>query len=304
MYITDNSETKLKTGKMDNLKDRKMNFYARYLVERIFDYLYWGGWPARIAYHLGFQGKVSISKYDIFLQNVPADFTGFRIAFASDFHVCSTTHPKLIREGCRALKNAKPDLLLLGGDFITLNNNYIDELAGKLAEIEAPLGRIAVLGNHDCWVDPLKVKTSLESAGIHVLINSNIRLPEPYSNIWICGMDDDRTGDPDPYAAFANTDGICILLMHAPDGLLYINNHQFHLAFCGHTHGGQIALPNGRPIVSAHGKLTRKYNHGKYSIDNRNGSKLIVSRGLGCVALPIRIFADSEIVVCDIKKEV
>jgi predicted MPP superfamily phosphohydrolase len=89
--------------------------------------------------------------------------------------------------------------------------------------------------------------------------------------------------------------------MHSPSGLLDLADRRFDLALCGHTHGGQMALPGGTPIVTSGGSLSRKYSRGRY--DLASGGKLIVSVGLGCSLLPLRTFADPEIVVCDVTAE-
>ena len=68
--------------------------------------------------------------------------------------------------------------------------------------------------------------------------------------------------------------------------------------FFGHTHGGQLALPGGVPIVMPHGRLSRRYARGRFDLGA--GRTLVVSVGLGCVVLPFRLFADSEIVVCNL----
>ena len=91
---------------------------------------------------------------------------------------------------------------------------------------------------------------------------------------------------------------IRILLMHSPSGLLDLNGERFDLAMCGHTHGGQIALPGGIPIVVPHGRLSRRYSRGRFELPE--DQTLIVSVGLGCVLLPLRVFAQPEIVLCEV----
>ncbi|HSY28557.1 MAG TPA: metallophosphoesterase, partial [Burkholderiaceae bacterium] len=91
---------------------------------------------------------------------------------------------------------------------------------------------------------------------------------------------------------------IRILLMHSPDGMLLLDGEKFDVGFAGHTHGGQIALDDGTPIIVPHGPLCRQYCYGRYDINNN--SSLIVSRGVGCSTLPIRINADPELVICKI----
>jgi predicted MPP superfamily phosphohydrolase len=196
------------------------------------------------------------------------------------------------------LRAASPDVLVLGGDFVTLVPTEIDWLARELGSIPAAYGRYAVLGNHDWWSDTPYIVRRLEEAGIQVLTNRNVRLDRPFDRIWICGIDDHWSGSPDATAAMNGASGIRILLMHSPSGLLDLGGERFDLALCGHTHGGQLALPGGTPIVVPHGRLSRRYSRGRFQLEEDR--TLIVSVGLGCVVLPLRVFAQPEIVICDL----
>jgi predicted MPP superfamily phosphohydrolase len=84
--------------------------------------------------------------------------------------------------------------------------------------------------------------------------------------------------------------------MHAPSGLLDLGGERFEVALCGHTHGGQIALPGGTPLLVPHGALSRRYARGQFRL--APGQTLVVSVGVGCVVLPLRLFAPPEVVVC------
>jgi len=194
------------------------------------------------------------------------------------------------------LREAAADLLLLGGDFVTGRPNEIDWLAGELGDVPAPFGRFAVLGNHDYWSDAGYVVERLEAAGIRVLVNANARLMPPFERVWVCGLDDHWSGRPDAATAVRGAEGVRLVLMHAPSGLLDLGEERFDLALCGHTHGGQLALPGGIPIVVPQGPLSRRYARGRFSIGD--GRTLVVSVGLGCVVVPLRTFADPEIVIC------
>ncbi len=221
-----------------------------------------------------------------------------RAAFASDFHAGVTTDPDLLRRACQALELAKPDLLLLGGDFVALESAQIGWLAPLLGMIPAPLGRFAVLGNHDVWNGAAQVSSALQAAGIEVLVNRNRRLPPPFENLWICGLDDPLAGAPDGPASLAGAHGGRIVLMHSPAGLLSLDGARFDLALCGHTHGGQIAFATGAPVLAAPGPLCRRYNRGRFQVDT--GGVLLVSVGLGCTTLPFRLNSDPEIIVCNL----
>jgi hypothetical protein len=86
-----------------------------------------------------------------------------RLGFATDFHSGPTTHPAVVERACRILADASPDVLLLAGDFVELHARHIDRLIPMLSAIPAPLGRFAVLGNHDLMGDDAYVAERLES---------------------------------------------------------------------------------------------------------------------------------------------
>jgi predicted MPP superfamily phosphohydrolase len=279
--------------------------------------LFGSGWPAALAYRLGFQRPVVCQHHRVTLATRCCDAGEYdageydagelRIAFASDFHAGPTTHPRVHQQACAALAAAEADVLLLGGDFVSLRAEYVDELTDMLACVPAPLGKFAVLGNHDIWADRQYVTQALEAAGVQVLVNQNVRLAAPHDDFWICGLDEHLLGQPDAAATLRGADGRRIVLMHSPSGLVDLGNNAFELALCGHTHGGQIALPGGRPIIVPRGPLCRQYAAGRFDLDSRDvdacdddspSRVMIVSRGIGCSTLPVRIFSDPEVMVC------
>ena len=268
----------------------------RHLGELLLDALLCKGWIAKFCYQLGLQGTLSITKYKVELapsQRLPAPLT---IAFLSDFHAGPTTHPQIFRDAFNAIADHDIAVLLLGGDFISCKAQYIEELIPMITNLHAPLGKFAVLGNHDLWVDDAYLCRRLQDAGVTVLINQNHRLADPFSMISVCGTDDPWTGEIDMEQTLKGSESIRLLLTHAPDGLLFLNNAQFDVAFAGHTHGGQIANKHGQPFMLPHGHLSKQYHHGLFDVPG-NG-KLIVSRGIGCTNLPLRINAAPELVLC------
>ena len=255
-------------------------------------------WPARLADRLGVVSLPCVEHHDVHIARRLGRAGRLRIAFASDFHAGPVTSPRVLDEATRLLTRADADVLLLGGDFVSLRANYAADLAARFAAVPARLGRYAVLGNHDHWSGGAAVAGHLRGAGIEVLMNSNVRLPDPFGDVCICGIDDHESGEPDAAAAFAGAAPVRVVLMHQPSGLLDIGERSFDVAVCGHTHGGQIALPGGRPIIVANGRLTRRYNAGRFVVEGER--TLIVSRGVGCSGMPIRFNAPPAVLTCDL----
>jgi predicted MPP superfamily phosphohydrolase len=253
-----------------------------------------GEWAAKIAFRLGLQtGKpIHIDRHRLPTPRI-SGVPPLRIAFASDFHAGATTSPKLLDAACDALDSLAPDILLLGGDFVTVRAAYISELAAPLARVRAPLGKFGVFGNHDLRADRASLVSALEAAGVQMLVNQSVRLPAPHDDVIIGGLDDPISGDPDG-GILDGAAEVRLVLMHAPDGLIALGNRSFALALCGHTHGGQIAMPGGAMPYLPHGQLSRKYSAGWYSLPS-NGGSLLVSRGVGCSTIPIRLFSPAEV---------
>src|SRR5262249_53549435 len=131
-----------------------------------------------------------------------------------------------------------------------------------------------------------------------LLTNRATRLPAPHDDVWLCGLDDPTLGRPRAEQAFEGTGETRIVLMHSPDGLLEIGEREFDLAFCGHTHAGQIALPGGHALVVPKGRLSRTYLHGTYRVGTRG--RMLVSAGVGASTLPLRLFTSPEVHLCTV----
>ncbi|MBA3319195.1 MAG: metallophosphoesterase, partial [Gemmatimonadales bacterium] len=122
-----------------------------------------GGWPFRLRRALGLQPRVRTvrQRIDVSLQAAPA--RPLRIAYASDLHAGPATNPDLLEAAYRALRAAEPDVLLLGGDFVSSDKAAVDSVATAMGSIPAPYGRFAVLGNHDWWCGADHITARLES---------------------------------------------------------------------------------------------------------------------------------------------
>jgi hypothetical protein len=259
-----------------------------------------GSWAARIAYELGLQGRVRSRTHRFDLGRLARDAVRptLRVAFAADFHAGATTDDRLLADACRALAAFAPDLVLLGGDFVSVRASYIDRLSPLLAAVHAPLGKLAVLGNHDLRANRETVLHGLGDAGVRVLDNEPLRLPEPFDDVTICGISDVTRGDPRPDLAMDGATETRVVLMHSPETLRAIGSRAFDLALCGHTHGGQIALPWGAPVVMSGGDLNRRYASGLFDLAGEPPRRLLVTNGVGCSTAPVRLFAPPEVHLC------
>lgn len=271
---------------------------TRQVWEQVYSLLTKGSWPAHLAWRLAPVREVAVEEHVVTSARI--DLTrDLRIVFASDFHAGPATAPRIIDMALQRVDDLKADLLLLGGDYVSLDPRDGERLFDQLADVHAPLGRYAVLGNHDYWSGAAAVVRGLERAGIELLTNRCVRLPAPFDGVTLCGLDDYTSGDPDAGTAFDGAGEVRVVLMHQPSGLEQIGDRHFDVAFCGHTHGGQIAFSGDRPLVVASGPLSRRYNAGRYPLDNRR--TLMVSRGIGCGTLPIRVNSPSSVLLCTLR---
>lgn len=270
----------------------------RNATERLLDALLLKGRVARLSYRLGGLGRVRVTRWALAPAGGAALPRPLRIGFASDFHAGPTTDPALFDDVRAAIERERPDVLLLGGDYVSFDARHIEALGGLLRAARAPLGTYAVIGNHDIWNGRAPVEAALRAAGVEVLVNRGVALPAPFDMVRLCAIDDPWTGLPSVDAAFAGSEGAAlrIFLTHSPDGVVLLAGQRYDAAFAGHTHGGQIAAPDGRPLFHPSGPGSRAYGYGPYEIPG--AGPLFVSRGVGCSGIPLRLNADPELVIC------
>jgi predicted MPP superfamily phosphohydrolase len=254
-------------------------------------------WPANLAARF-IPPSMIVREQTFALPKPLGSARTMRIGFASDFHAGPTTPFETIELACDALRDAKPDLILLGGDFVSLRGKDAQRLFAPLRELEAPLGKFAVLGNHDLWSDPRPVLDVLERAGVSHLHNTSVMLPAPFDRTTVVGLDDHLSGTPDASAIDWDPALTTLLLIHQPTGILDAKGRPFDLEFAGHTHAGQVVLPGGIALVVPEGALSRRYLYGRYKLAPEQ--HLLVSGGVGNSTIPIRLGAPPEVVICTV----
>jgi predicted MPP superfamily phosphohydrolase len=228
--------------------------------------------------------------YSIASPSLPPEHGPLKVGFLSDLHAGPTTSRTALEQAFAHLRAFRPDLLLLGGDYVLFDARHADSLEPLIRSIEVPLGKYAVLGNHDLWADDRQIARVLERAGATLLVNQTARVPGA-SFLSVGGLDDAWAGAPSYPGAFAGAAAVHLLLMHSPDHIPWLEGWFFTLALCGHTHGGQIALPGGAPILVT-SRISKRYHFGRFELA---GGPMLVSRGVGNVELPFRAFAPPDV---------
>jgi len=235
-----------------------------------------------------------------------------RIGMISDTHIGAHVTPERIERVMRRLSGERPDLIVFLGDHAgghepaatraRPDSSAVLRGAAALGQAQAPLGRVAVLGNHDWWYDGPALEAQLRRAGITVLENAAVRVDRPSGAFWVAGLADleSRRTTPSPNMALASVPvgEPVILLPHWPDPFPSVPE-RVALTLAGHTHCGQVNLPFfGRLVHASRG--SEIWGCGLYE---EGGRKLFVTSGLGVSILPVRFRAPPEIVILTIKSE-
>ncbi|MDT5159575.1 MAG: uncharacterized protein QOH51_3932 [Acidobacteriota bacterium] len=229
------------------------------------------------------------------VRGLPERFEGFRIAQVSDVHHGRLVSIEEVRRVVGLANETRADLVALTGDYTTALRQYVEPCAEALAELSAPDGVWAVLGNHDHKTDGPLTAGALVRRGINVLTNTNTVLRRGADALQLAGVDDWGWGKADFARTMRGVDlkRPSILLAHEPMALDVPETRGVSLILSGHTHGGQISLPLvGSPAAYVWKHL--KYMRGMYESE---GTQLYVSRGTGMIGVPVRIGARPEVAV-------
>lgn len=234
-----------------------------------------------------------VSRRTLWFPNLPPGWDGARILHLTDLHRGPLVPAAYLAHALETARALPHEMLLLTGDYVSVRAGYARDVAAMLRGWHPPLGAWATLGNHDHDAGASTVTAALEGAGVPVLDNAGTRVRRNGDAIWLAGTDDPATNHHDLARAMAGAaeDEFRLLLAHSPDAAWDFPEDGVDLALCGHTHGGQICLPNGQAIIAAI-SLGVDYAQGVF---RWRGATLFVNRGLGVVGIPLRAFCPPEI---------
>jgi len=252
--------------------------------------LIWGFWvePRSLVVH---EETLDVPRW-------PASLAHTRIALLSDLHVGSPYwHVADLERLVERVNAQQPELVLLAGDYM-INGVKLgtwvepEAIAAALAGLRAPLGVIAVLGNHDWWNDGRRVRRAFEANGIVVLENEARRIQRGDTSFFVVGLADALTRHVriDRALAGVGADDPYLVLVHEPDVFPEVPE-QASLTLAGHTHGGQVRLPLiGRPVIPS--RYGQRDAAGHVVEDGRH---LFVTTGVGTSIFPVRFGVPPEI---------
>lgn len=231
---------------------------------------------------------LEVTRATVPVAGLPAALSGLRVGLITDLHRSRFVSHDDVARAVTSLMNEKPDLIVLGGDYVTWGDRaYVGPSAEALAPLAAPCGVFAILGNHD---DDHDMPAALGRKGVQVLKDARTRLWIRNEPVDLLGIRfwTKRLGD---IAALARDRApATILLAHDPRRFADAAGLNIPLVLSGHTHGGQVVLPGLGPVAA------RKFPVIE-GMAQRDRTRIFVSRGVGTIYVPIRLNCPPEVAV-------
>ena len=221
-----------------------------------------------------------------------------RVVQISDPHLGPFMSVARLRKIAERAVEAKPDLVFLTGDFLTMESqSYPALLLAALAPLKALEGKVfACHGNHDLEA-PAVVARALAKNGIELLIDDARDVMTEAGPVQILGMDfsyrDRQARIERACLAHPRTPGaLRIVLLHDPGAFRHLPAGEGDLVLSGHTHGGQVGLVSlGLSWTFLRLFGVRIPDHGFWA---RGTDRMWVHRGTGHYGFPLRIGVPGE----------
>lgn len=247
-----------------------------------------------------------VTRRTLVFPDLPLALNGLRIAHLSDVHAGIHMPQEKMQEIVAQTNALGADLIVQTGDMIDISQSFIPDYVRAFRDLHAPLGVVTVLGNHDRYTGQDAVIRGVRDAG-QVFVKNGVHVTERGgAAIALIGIDDPRNWraddpqDDDLELALRltppATDAFRILLAHRPGAFDGAAPRSIPLTLAGHIHGGQFYLP---VIGWSPGRLITKYVMGHFT---QGTSQLYVSRGIGVVGVPLRVFVPPEIALFELRR--
>lgn len=264
---------------------------------------------------------IIVKREEISFANLPSKYNGKKIVHISDIHIQNYDNPELISKLLKIIEDENPDLLVYTGDY-----GSIDEMRKGpdiFSRINAPLGKYAILGNHDYgnsekagdnWKDEedkIAIKNELKSIykewGVKLLLNESDSLVINNKAIGILGVEvfDPHHGFYDSNIEITNKNcndlPFKILLTHNPDFWAneILGKEDIQLTLAGHTHGGQVGFILGPVRLSVAQAMYDRWA----GLCEENDQYLYVNTGLGWYGVSLRMGIPAEVTTITLLKE-
>lgn len=231
---------------------------------------------------------LAVTRAALPVSGLPQALRGLRIGVLTDVHRSQTVSHEMIEHAVRTLMAEAPDLIVLGGDYVSWRDaRYMHPAAEALAPLAAPHGVIAILGNHD---DDHEMPAALAARGFTVLKDARTRLTIRGETMDFAGIRFWTYKVGDIAHVLRGSVPHTILLAHTPKRLAEAQQLAVPAVISGHTHGGQIVLPGLGPVAAREFPVIA-------GLERREGTSIFVSRGVGTVYVPVRINCPPEVAI-------
>lgn len=241
--------------------------------------------------------QVRVERLAITTERLPPGVDRLRVVAVSDVHLTARGDAPRLRRLVELINRQKPDVTVMLGDLV--DDWIVDrpELWEELGKIESPMGKLAILGNHEIYNGIYQSMDFIAKAGFRLLRGEAVEA----GPICVVGVDDPAVDERigiDAALARAGADRFILLLTHRPERVGAAAG-LFDVQLSGHTHGGQL-----RPARLVSWLMFRKRQglnvlHVPQGPGERR-SVLYLTNGAGYWGPPVRFLAPPEIVVLDL----
>jgi predicted MPP superfamily phosphohydrolase len=217
---------------------------------------------------------------------LPPTLAGLRVGLITDVHRSGLVPHEDVAHAVGRLMGEHPDLIVLGGDYVTWGDRaYVGRAAEALSPLAAPHGVFGILGNHD---DDHDMPAALARNGVQMLKDARTRLTIRHATLDLVGIRYWTRRQMDIAALTRDAAPMTILLAHDPRRLTEATALDVPLVLSGHTHGGQVVLPLLGPVAAQKFPVVA-------GVGRRGRTTMFVSRGVGTIYLPVRINCPPEV---------
>ncbi|WP_243367549.1 metallophosphoesterase [Fundidesulfovibrio soli] len=207
-----------------------------------------------------------------------------RLSLITDLHAGFFLPDSNLEQALALVRGFGPDVILFGGDLVEYHLETAAQTSPFFKALAAVAPVFAVLGNHDCYIDPEAVCAFHRRNGVIPLRDSRVELSGPWGRFQLCGARDYWERDRRMACLDGADPDSTLLLAHNPQSVMELPTARLPwLSLVGHTHGGQIRLPLMGPLVN---QADRRLGPGLSEVDGR---RIVLSAGLGFAGLPIRV---------------
>lgn len=239
---------------------------------------------------------LEVVRTSLTLSGLPPAFRGVKVAHFSDLHYEFHFGAGRLKSLVNRIMDEKPDLICFTGDLVdrSVGSRGL-EISSALAKLQAPLGKFAVLGNHD-YVRDKEVVQVLGEGGFRCLRNESVRIEKDSSFIHMAGVEDGIKGRVNLQSAVGSVGPgeVAVLLSHTPDFASRALAYPVSLQLSGHSHGGQVRFPFMGPLVRVPG--AKLYPDGLFRPGN-GSLQLYTNRGAGVTGFPVRFWCRPELTI-------